>query len=344
MISDILFEVRGRIGAITLNRPQALNAVTRDMCNAMRPQLAAWATDDAIAAVVIKATGDKAFCAGGDVVGLYNAGKAGSNDWEDFFFDEYRLNYAIATYPKPYIALIDGIVMGGGVGLSLHGRYRVGSEKYMLAMPETGIGLIPDVGSTYALAQLPDHVGLYLGLTGARLKAADAVAYGLCSHYVPSDQMSALLDALVAESNDIEAVLDRFNKSAGEASLTKNQASIAKYFTGGSVEAIMNSLSIGDDWAVSVRDILLKMSPTSLKLTHLSLTAAAGDSLESCLRREYRIVYHVKSGQDFYEGVRAQLIDKDRKPIWKPAALGDVTDDIILGYVSKPVRGDLQLP
>jgi enoyl-CoA hydratase len=342
-MSDILFEVRGNIGVVTLNRPQALNAITRGMCNIMRQQLAAWADDESIAAVVVQGTGDKAFCAGGDVIGLHSAGKAGSNDWEDFFFDEYRLNYAIATYPKPYIALIDGIVMGGGVGLSLHGRYRVGSEKYMFAMPETGIGLIPDVGSTYALAKLPNHIGLYLGLTGERLKVADAIAFGLCTHHVPSDQMPALLDALVAEPSAIDAVLDRFNKSTSDVSLAKHQTLMGVHFAGVSVETIMNSLSIGNEWSIGVRDTLLKMSPTSLKLTHLSMTAAVGDSLKSCLRREYRIVYHIKSGQDFYEGVRAQLLDKDRKPIWKPAALGDVTDDMILDYVSKPARGDLQL-
>jgi enoyl-CoA hydratase len=343
-MSDIIFEVRGGIGIVTLNRPQALNALTRNMCNAMRLQLATWADADTVTAVVLQANSDKAFCAGGDVVGLYNAGKAGSSDWEDFFFDEYRLNYAIATYPKPYISLINGIVMGGGVGISLHGRYSVASEKYFFAMPETGIGLIPDVGVTYALAQLPDYVGMYLGMTGERLKAPDALAFGLCSHFVTSDKLPELLDALVAEPDSIEAVLDRFNQSAGDIAHAKYHQAIRTYFSGGSVESIMNNLSIGDDWAVGVRDALLKMSPTSLKLTHLAITAAAGDSIESCLRREYRIVYHIKSGHDFYEGIRAILIDKDRKPIWKPAALGDVTDDMILGYVSKPARGDLQLP
>jgi enoyl-CoA hydratase len=343
-MSDVIFDVRGHIAIITLNRPQALNALTHAMCNAIRPQLARWASDDMIAAVVIKASGEKAFCAGGDVVSLSNAGKARSQDWEDFFFDEYRLNYAIATYRKPYIALINGIVMGGGVGLSVHGRYCVASENYIFAMPETGIGLIPDVGSTYALAQLPGNIGLYLGMTGARLKAADAIAVGLCTHYVPSDEHNALLDALVAAPDAIETTLAHFNQNSGDDSITLKQPLIEKYFAEDSVESIMNSLSIGDDWAVGVRDILLKMSPTSLKLTHLAIRAAAGDSIESCLRREYRIVYQIKAGHDFYEGVRAQLIDKDRKPIWKPAALGDVTDEIIFDYIRKPARGDVQLP
>ncbi len=343
-MSDIIFELHGAIAIITLNRPQALNALNRAMCNAIRTQLAIWAHDGSIAAVVIQAIGEKAFCAGGDVVGLSAAGKAGSQDWEDFFFDEYRLNYAIATYPKPYIALINGIVMGGGVGLSVHGLYCVASEKYIFAMPETGIGLIPDVGSTYALAQLPGKIGLYLGMTGARLKAADAVAVGLCTHYVPSDQHAALLDALIAAPEAIEATLARFNQQAGDALITSKRALIDTYFAGDSVEAIMNSLSISDDWAVGVRDMLLKMSPTSLKLAHFSICAAAGDTIEACLCREYRIVYHIKNGHDFYEGVRAQLIDKDRKPIWKPAALGDVTDEMVFDYVREPARGDVKLP
>ncbi len=343
-MNEVIVEVRGRVGIITLNRPQTLNALNHDMCNRIRPMLAAWASDDTISAVVIKGAGEKAFCAGGDVVGLHHAGKAGSADWESFFFDEYRLNYAIATYPKPYIALLDGITMGGGVGLSVHGKYRVASERFMFAMPETGIGLIPDVGGTHALAQLPGEIGMYLGLTGERLKAADAVAIGLCTHYVPTAQMSALLDALVAAPDAVDSVLAQFNTAPGDAALLARRTAIDAHFSGVSVEAIMNSLSMGDDWAVGVRDHLLKMSPTSLKLSHLAIRAAKGDSVASCLRREYRIVCQIKHGNDFYEGVRAQLIDKDRKPLWKPAALADVTDDMIAGYLRKPDSGDLILP
>jgi enoyl-CoA hydratase len=343
-MSDVLFEVRGRIGVITLNRPQALNALTRSMCNAIRLQLASWAHDVGISAVVIQGAGDKAFCAGGDVLGLHDAGVARSTEWEDFFYDEYCLNYAIATYPKPYIALLNGITMGGGVGLSAHGTYRVVSERFMFAMPETSIGLIPDVGGTYVLAQLPGNIGMFLGLTGERLKAADAIAVGLCTHYVPSDQTSTLLDALVAEPDAVETVLARFNRDAGEPSILAKKARIDEHFEGITVEAIMNSLSIGDDWAVNARDNMLKMSPTSMKLSHLAIHAAKDDSLASCLRREYRMVYQIKYGSDFFEGVRAQMIDKDRKPIWKPAALADVTEEMISDYLRKPERGDLQLP
>jgi enoyl-CoA hydratase len=342
-MSDIVFDIKNGIGHILLNRPQALNALNHAMCTALHAQLATWATDARISAIVIQGAGDKAFCAGGDVVGLCAAGKAGSDDWDSFFFDEYCTNHAIATYPKPYIAMLNGIVMGGGAGVSLHGQYRVVTEQFLFAMPETAIGLITDVGMTYILANLPGHIGLYLGLTGARLKAADAVAIGLATHFVRAEKMPALLAAIATEASAIEAVLERFAEPAGDAPIISKHVAIDAHFSGVSVEAIMNSLSMGDDWAVGVRDTLLKMSPTSLKLCHMAITAAKGDSLAACLRREYRIVHQIKYGTDFYEGVRAQLIDKDRKPIWKPAALGDVTDEMIADYVLKPVSGDLVL-
>jgi enoyl-CoA hydratase len=342
-MSDVLFEQRGNIGLVTLNRPQALNALNHAMCIAIHAQLAAWASDSNIAAVVIQGAGDKAFCAGGDVVGLHTAGKTGSSDWEQFFFDEYRLNHAISTFPKPYIALLDGITMGGGVGLAMHGTYRVASERFLFAMPETGIGLIPDVGGTHILAHVPGQIGMYLGLTGARLKAADAVATGLCTHFTPSDQIPALLDALVAQPQDIAGVLARFNQPAGDAPLLAQQPSIDAHFGGATVEAIMISLCLGDDWALGVRDNLLKLSPTSMKLSHRAVMAAKGQSLADCLTREYRIVCQIKYGTDFFEGVRAALIDKDRKPIWKPAALGDVTEDMLTPYFDAPAGGNLVL-
>ncbi len=342
-MNDVIFSVRGRVGFITLNRPQALNALNHEMCLAIHAQLTAWATDAAIAAVVIEGAGDKAFCAGGDVVGLHRAGKAGSSDWEQFFHDEYRLNHAIATFPKPYIALLDGITMGGGVGLAMHGPYRVASDRFLFAMPETVIGLIPDVGGTHVLAQLPGHIGMYLGLTGARLKAADAVAVGLCTHYTPSDQIPALRAALIAQPDDVPGVLARFNQSAGEAPILPQKATIDAHFGGDTVEAIMTSLCMGDDWAIGVRDTLMKMSPTSMKLSHRGILLAKGQSLANCLTREYRIVCQIKYGADFFEGVRAALIDKDRKPIWKPAAFGDVTEAMLAPYFDAPTSGDLAL-
>ena len=341
-MNDVLFEQRGHLGLITLNRPQALNALNHGMCVAIHQQLDAWSGDDSIATVAICGAGEKAFCAGGDVVGLHAAGRAGSSDWQRFFHDEYRMNHRIATYPKPYVALLDGITMGGGVGLSVHGPYRVATERFLFAMPETGIGLIPDVGGTHALAQLPGYSGMYLGLTGARLKAADAVSLGLCTHFVPSDQHESLVDALTSQS--AADALARFNSDAGDAPILALRASIDAHFGGDSVEAIMASLSMGNDWAVATRDALLKLSPTSMKLSHLGITRGKTSSIAECLTLEYRMVCAIKQGHDFFEGVRAQLIDKDKKPMWKPAALSDVTPEMVAGYCIVPREGDLVLP
>jgi enoyl-CoA hydratase len=339
--SDVLFEQRGALGLITLNRPQALNALTRDMCLAMLARLAAWQSDDSVKNIAIRGAGDKAFCAGGDVLGLHEAGLAGSSHWNHFFADEYRLDHAIHSCNKPYVALLNGITMGGGVGVSINGRYRVAGERFTFAMPETGIGLIPDVGATWFLPRLPGHIGLYLGLTGERLKTPDALAIGLVTHFVPSERHGALIDALAAGDHEADAVLGAFAAPCDPPTLPGRQGEIDAHFSADSVEAIMASLSMGSDWAVGVRDALLRMSPTSLKLAHHSIFAGAADDFAACLRREYRIVSAIRHGHDFYEGVRAQLIDKDRKPVWKPAALGDVTPEMLAGYLVQPTSGDL---
>ncbi len=342
-VDDVLFEVRGRIGLITLNRPAALNALNLGMCHAILPKLRLWAEDAAISAVVIQGAGEKAFCAGGDIIGLYHAGKSGSADFEKFFHDEYRLNYAIATFPKPYIALMDGITMGGGVGLSVHGRYRVASERFMFAMPETGIGLIPDVGGTFMLSRLPGAMGIYLGLTGERLKAPDACALDICTHHIASKNIDSLLNALVASPDDVDDVLADYHEDAGMPPLLEYHAAINEHFSGASVETIMGSLSMGDAWAVACRDKLFGLSPTSMKLTHRAVRAAASYDIAQCLQQEYRIVCGIKSGHDFFEGVRALLIDKDKKPRWRPAALSDVKDTDVDRYFDMPLGGDLKL-
>lgn len=340
MTDDILFEKRGRAGLVTLNRPQALNALNRGMCLALHRQLDAWAGDDDVSVVVVRGAGEKAFCAGGDVVGLYHAGKEGTSDWEGFFADEYRMNLAIGRYPKPYVALVDGFSMGGGVGISVHAPYRVVTEKTLFAMPETGIGLIPDVGGTHALARMPGEVGTYLGLTGARLKAADCMYAAYGTHHCASDRIGALTDAL-AGGDDVAQTLNAFHSDAGPAPLAEVRAEIDRHFAFDSVEAIMESLSLGSDWAVAQRDTLMKLSPTSMKISLRALREARGDDLARCLRREYRLVSAIKSGHDFYEGIRAQLIDKDKSPRWRPAALRDVTEDMVDGYFAPPAWGDL---
>jgi len=205
--ADVLFEMRGAVGLITLNRPSALNALTRDMCLRMSEQLRQWARDEKISLVVVRGAGDRAFCAGGDIKALYESGKAGTRYVTDFYADEYRLNTLIKEYSKPYVALIDGITMGGGVGVSVHGSHRVAGDKTVFAMPETGIGLFPDVGGSYFLPRLPGALGMYLALTGARLKTADALYAGIATHYVPSVRHHALLDGL-SNSGDIDRVMD----------------------------------------------------------------------------------------------------------------------------------------
>ena len=342
MTEDMLFETRGRLGFITLNRPQALNALNRTMCLAIHSQLDRWRNDDAVRVVAIRGAGDRAFCAGGDVVGLYNSGNSGSGDWEGFFHDEYRMNYAIATYPKPYVALMDGITMGGGVGLSIHAPYRVATERTLFAMPETGIGLIPDVGGTHALPRLPGELGAFLGLTGARIKSADCIYTGIATHHMPSAQLDDLVEAL-ASGEPIEIILGDFDCDTEEPPIGAHRAAIDRHFTGDRVEAIVASLQGGDDWAQAQAATLVRMSPTSCKLTLRALREGAGLDIAGALRNEYRIVCAIKHGGDFYEGIRAQLLDKDRNPRWRPASLDAVSDAEIDGYFAAPAGGDLNL-
>ena len=338
MTEDILFAKQGRIGLVTLNRPQALNALTRDMCVALHRQLMDWAIDDDVQAVVVEGAGGKAFCAGGDVVAMHRDGQAGSPDFEGFFHDEYRMNQAIAHYPKPYIALVDGISMGGGVGISVHAPYRVATEKTLFAMPETGIGLIPDVGGTHALPRFPGEFGTWAGLTGARVKGGDCVAIGYCTHYTPSAEIPVLKERLALSHEPFADVLGTFDSDPGELTLPALRDGIDYLFSQNQVEDILSLLDEGDAWAVEQAATIRRMSPTSLKLTLHGLRAGRGASIEQALKLEYRMVSAIKSGHDFYEGVRAQLIDKDRSPKWSPATLEDVD---IAPYLVEPEWGDL---
>ncbi|MFN3371318.1 MAG: enoyl-CoA hydratase/isomerase family protein [Sphingomonadaceae bacterium] len=339
MTDEILFTRDGRIGVVTLNRPAALNALNRAMCGALHRQLIDWMDTPEVEAVVVEGAGDRAFCAGGDVVGLHAAGRAGSPEWEGFFHDEYRMNQAIAHYPKPYVALVDGISMGGGVGISVHAPYRVATERTLFAMPETGIGLIPDVGGTHALPRFPGEFGTWAGLTGARVKGGDCVAIGYCTHFVPSAEIPTLKERLAHSHEPIAEVLATFDSDPGELTLPALRDGIDYLFAEDEVEDILDKLDDGDDWAREQAAIIRRMSPTSLKLTLHGLRAGAGATIEQCLRLEYRMVSAIKAGHDFYEGVRAQLIDKDRTPRWKPATLGEVD---LAPYLAEPAWGDLR--
>ena len=327
---DILFERRGAAGLITLNRPQALNAVTHAMVRALRVQLDRWADDPAITRVVITAAGERAFSAGGDIRALYDLGKAGRHDEAlQFWRDEYPLNVAIKNFRKPYVALIDGIVMGGGVGVSVHGSHRVAGDRFQFAMPEVGIGFFPDVGATWFLPRMPGELGAYCGLTGERFGSADAVAAGLATHRIPSTRFAALLDGLTGTLS-VDALLAAFAEPAGEGPILMRRGVIDRLFAGGRIEDILATLDreTGDEaeWARKTAATIRTKSPLSLKLALAQVRRGKAWDFETCMRAEFRIVSRVIHGSDFYEGVRAVIVDKDNKPRWRPATLNEVSE------------------
>lgn len=340
---EVLFERKGALGYILLNRPKALNALTLNMCELMTAQLKSWARDDAVKAVAIRGAGEKAFCAGGDVVRLYEDGKAGRAYPSAFWSTEYRLNTLIKRYPKPYIALIDGIVMGGGVGVSVHGGYRVVTDRTMFAMPETGIGLFPDVGGGYFLPRLPGAAGMYLGLTGKRLKGADCVVLGLAEALVPHDRLAALEAKLASEAasdlDEISYLIGQFAEPVKTAPVSEDRTAFGRHFDRDSVEAIMDSLAAEQgEWAAEQLKVLKGKSPTALKVTFRQIREGAQLSFEDNMRMEWRIATRCAAGHDFYEGVRALLIDKDNTPRWKPASLADVSAQDVAAYFA-PLPG-----
>jgi enoyl-CoA hydratase len=344
---DILFGRDGGVATVTLNRPQALNAFTLGMYRRFAPMLREWEEDPAVHAVLIRGAGERAFCAGGDVRAIAEAGRGISGDpalTSRFFWEEYELIRHIHRYKKPYLAIIDGITMGGGAGVSVNGAYRVATERTMLAMPETGIGLFPDVGATRFLNLAPGHVGRYLALTGARLGPEDARYCGFATHFVPRERVAALVEALgqIAwqtgeESAQVEEALAAFDTDAGDAPLAARHAAIDRCFAGDTVEAVLEALtreaSAGDgEWAAQTRAGLRTKSPTSLKVTLRQLLVGQGYDIEAALALEYRLTQRFMQGHDFYEGVRAALIDKDQRPHWLPATLADVTEAMVDGY------------
>jgi enoyl-CoA hydratase len=330
---EILCERRGAAGVITLNRPRALNALTLTMVREMRRALDSWAEDPAVTRIVVEGAGEKAFCAGGDIRRLTELGKAGDREEAlTFWREEYQLNARIKRYPKPYISLIDGIVMGGGVGISLHGTYRVAGDRYLFAMPEVGIGFFPDVGATYALPRLPGRTGMYLALTGERLKQADAVMLGLATHAVDSGAIASLREALIA-GEPAEDALKRASADPGPAPLAAERAVIDSCFAAESVPAILRRLEDaagnGSEFAVRTAETIRTKSPTSLSIAFEQVRRGAGLEFEDAMKTEFRIVSRISEGHDFYEGVRATLIDKDGQPRWKPASLSEVDPAVI---------------
>jgi enoyl-CoA hydratase len=323
--AEVLFERRGAAGVITLNRPKALNALTLGMVRAMHPKLKEWAADDAVKLVIVEGAGGKAFSAGGDIRALHDWGKAGDRNVIDFYREEYRLNVYIKNYPKPYVALMDGIDMGGGVGVSVNGSLRVATEKLTFAMPETGIGLFPDVGGTYFLPRCPGEIGMFLGLTGERLKAADAIHAGIADVFVPGEKLGELKERLV-QDEPVNAAVKAVAADAGVAPLAVHRAGIDRHFSKGSVGEIVASLKAdADEWAQKAAAALAAKSPTSLLVTYRQIREGAKLSFEDCMKLEFRLTNRFMRGHDFYEGVRAIIIDKDQKTAWRPARLEDVS-------------------
>jgi enoyl-CoA hydratase len=346
---EILFGRAGGVATLTINRPQALNALTLGNYRRFAPTLAAWAEDPSVHAVIVRGAGGRAFCAGGDVRAVYEAGRgiSGDSDLTSVFFrEEYQLIRQIHRYPKPYIAIIDGITMGGGAGISVNGAYRVATERTLFAMPETAIGLFPDVGATRFLNRVPGLVGRYLGLTGARLRAADALYCGFATHVVAQERVEALVAALGRtdwptgeEHGQVAGVLAQFTLATEPPPLAALRPAIDGCFAGESVEAILAALAAeaaaggaGAGWAAETRASLLTKSPTSLKVTLRQLAIGRDYDLEAALVLEYRLTQHMMAAHDFYEGVRAALIDKDQSPRWEPASLAEVGDDIVASY------------
>jgi enoyl-CoA hydratase len=347
--SEILFERRGAAGIVTLNRPRTLNAVTHAMVRALAKQLARWADDPAVTRVIVTALGDRAFSAGGDIRALYELGCAGRQaEALRFWREEYTLNTFIKRYPKPYVALIDGIVMGGGVGISIHGSHRVAGDKFQFAMPEVGIGFFPDVGATWFLPRMPGRLGMYCGLTGERLRGADALAAGVATHHVRSDRFDDLADALCGTVS-VDAILGAFSEPAGEGALARRRGVIDRTFAGGSVDDILTKLDAeatradeASEWARSVAATIRSKSPTSLKVARQQVERGEHWSFEACMQAEFRIVSRIVYGHDFYEGVRAVIIDKDNTPRWQPSTLAEITNDDIEKYFA-PLADELVL-
>src|SRR3989338_3416624 len=332
-IPDLLTHLEGGIACLTLNRPKALNALSLAMIREITRLLREWEEDPSIKAVLIEGAGDKAFCAGGDVRAVYEAKKEGNLEMCDAFFrEEYTLNAYIHTFPKPYIALINGINMGGGLGVSINGSHRLVTERAVLAMPETGIGFFPDVGATTFLNNTPGKTGLYLGLTSKRIKAACALWSGLGTHFIPGSSLSLFKEDLF-EGVSLEIALKNHCKSLLEQSILEEKSSeIHSHFSHASVKDIIDSLSKDtSSFATETLATLKAKSPTSLKVVFRQLTQHKRSFTER-MKDEFRLSQRFVEGHDFLEGVRSVLVDKDGEPRWKPASLEEVTDETVDHY------------
>lgn len=355
---DVAFEVRGHLGLITLNRPKALNSLTQLMCESITIQLQDWAQDDDVAQVLIRGAGDRGLCAGGDVASIYRdmvelqdhdggpllpdgtPAYRAAFPGEEFFALEYAMNLTIAEYPKPFIALMDGVVLGGGVGVSAHGSHRIVTERSRIGMPETTIGFSPDVGGSYLLSRAPGALGVHVGITGMHVGAADAIHLGLADAFISSEQLEDLTQELTHQR--VDQVLAQRAAHPGPAALAEADW-IDQAYGHQDVEDVVAQLQqLGENVpeAAETAELLQTKSPTMVKVAFRAIRAAAELTLEGALSQEYTIAVHALRSHDFREGIRAQIIEKDRSPRWRPASLEEVDDDLVSHYFT-PVPGKL---
>ena len=335
---SVIARKQGKAGRITLNRPKALHALNLDMCERMTEALLKWRDDADVELIVVDhAEGSRGFCAGGDIRMLQDSGKADGQEARDFFASEYRLNTLIQEYPKPYVAIQDGVTMGGGVGISVHGTYRVATPNTLFAMPESGIGLFPDVGGGWFLPRLPGATGMWLALTGARLKGEDVLAVGVATHF--ADEPAGLADKLCEQG---VSALDSL-KTKAEPSFEEHQGEIDACFGKDSVEGIVSALKAGSGWAQSQAETLASKSPLTMKIAHRQLIEGGKMSdFRDNMRMEYRIGGRLVCTENFIEGVRAVLVDKDHNPKWEPPTLEAVSDDLVDSFFAPLGENELQ--
>lgn len=327
---EVIIRVEGQVGRLTLNRPAALGALTLNMCHRMTEALLAWEDDPEIRLVMIDHAGERGFCAGGDIRFLYESIRAGDGGALKFFHDEYQLDHLLFVLNKSAVVFMDGLVMGGGSGISMPCRYRVATERTVFAMPETGIGLFPDVGASRFLSRLPGKAGLYMALTGARMKAADCLALGLATHYLPAADLEAQKAAIIADPEHVAEILGERHAEAGPPPYGAIKQKVDRAFSAPDVETIVAHLERDADWGAGVAETIRKKSPLLQKVALRELAEGADKtSYEATLAMEYRMVNRIIPAHDFSEGVRATIIEKDGAPNWSPKTLEDVTDEMV---------------
>ncbi len=342
-MSDVLISVEGQVGRIRLNRPKAIHALNTGMCAAILDALISWRDDTAVEAVMIDHAEGRGFCAGGDIRMIAESGAGDGSAARDFFRVEYRMNHALFTYAKPVVAFMDGITMGGGVGISQPAKYRVATENTKLAMPETGIGLFPDVGGGWYLSRLAGRTGQYLALTGYRLDGAECLALGLASHYLHSEALEDAKARIIADPQAIDAVLDALSSPAPDARILAHRGAIDRLFASDRLEDVLAALEAdGGEWAAQQLATLRTKSPQTMKVSlKLLLDGKTMPTFEDEMRQEFAVGSHVVQRHDFIEGVRALIIDKDNAPKWNPANVEEVSDHLI-DQIFAPLSADQQ--